>query len=253
MIRTAATCGAVLVLYAVPAAAQTTMTPWRDIVFLNISPAAQSSTKEISADFVFPYEEEDATVGVTRTVKGSSFFDVTVGAALVNNIGAALSIFTRSAASDGTLTASVPDPAQFNVPRNVTATLGGMAHRETWVGIQGVYGFGVGPKLDVMVLGGPAVAKVEHDVVSGTPTVTETGSRPNPRVNVNVVRASKSFWGFMVGADVRYMLATVAGGKLGIGVGGFFRFASAPGSLDDGGPTLDVGGPQFGGGLRIRY
>jgi hypothetical protein len=241
MIGKAATCGALLLLCAAPASAQ--LLPWRDVVFLNISPGVQTGSRTVTSNFTFDLYEETATVGVSRDIEGSSFFDLTVGAALVNSLGAAISAHTRSAAADGAVTGSIPDPIDFDRPRDVTATVPSMAHRETWIGIQAVYGFGLTEKLDVMAFGGPAIAKVEHDVATGA-TVTESAS--GPIVNLAVSRQSKSFVGFMAGADIRFMF------HRNVGAGAFVRFSKASGDLDNG-LSLDLGGFQVGAGVRIRY
>ncbi len=249
MIGKAALGGAVLLLWATPAAAQ--LLPWRDVVFVNISPGTQTGTRSVTSTLTFDLYDETATVTVARDVEASTFIDATVGAALLDNIGAALSFWTRSAASAGNITASIPDPLFTDAPRNVTASLGGFTHKETWIGIQGVYGIGLRPKLDLMLFGGPAVAKVEHDI-AGSATVTETEG--DPVVNVEKTRLSKSLWGFVAGADVRYMFHEL------IGVGGFVRFTGASGSIaipgaPDNTPAfeLEVGGFQVGVGVRIRY
>lgn len=249
MIGKAAICGAALLLYAVPAAAQ--ILPWRDVVFVNISPGAQTGTRTTTASFSFELYEETADVGVTRDIKGSAFFDVTFGAALIDNIGAAFTFYTRSAASDGAVTGSIPDPIDIDAHRTVTSTVPEMAHRETWFGLQGVYGLGIKENIDVMVMGGPAFVNVEHDLATGA-TVTETANPAAPAVNVSTTRVSKTFVGFIVGADVRYMF------HRNFGVGGFARFTGASGKLpvDDNAENdveLKVGGFQIGAGLRIRY
>jgi opacity protein-like surface antigen len=243
MMGKAVLCGAVLLLYAVPASAQVKIRPWSDTIFASISGAGQTGTRSEATNFSFDLYEETATIDVTRDVKGSAFVDVTFGAALLNNIGAALSIWSRSAASDGAVTGSIPDPADFNSPRAVTSTVPGMAHRETWVGIQGVYGLGLTDKIDVLVMGGPAFANVEHDVATSA-SVLESSS--GPVVTVETSRQSKTFVGFMFGADVRYFF------HKNIGAGGFLRWAGASGDFDNGSP-IEVGGFQFGAGVRFKY
>ncbi len=245
MIGKAAICGAALLMWATPATAQVKMLPWRDLVFLNISGAGQSGSQTTTTNFSFELYEEQATVDTSREVKGSSFFDFTVGAAVLDNIGAALSIWTRSDAGEATIHASIPDPIQFDHNRTVDTTQGGMTHRETWIGIQGLYGFGLTPKVDVMILGGPAIAKVEHDVPISS-TVAETPS--GPTVTLQTQRQSKSLVGYIFGVDVRYMFTK------NFGAGGFVRVAGASGTFDDPNSTdIKVGGPQFGVGLRVRY
>ena len=143
----AAICGALLLCWATPALAQVKILPWRDLVFINISGASQTGTRTVTSNFSFELYEEEATVEVAREVKGSSFFDFTVGAAILDNLGAAFSIWTRSDSGEASITASIPDPVEFDAHRTVESTQPGMAHRETWVGIQAVYAFGLTSKV----------------------------------------------------------------------------------------------------------
>lgn len=248
MMGKAALCGAALLLYAVPASAQVKIRPWTDIVFASLSGAGQPGTRTENTGFSFDLYEETATVDVTRDVKGGGFLDVTFGTAILNNFGAALSIFSRSANSDGAVTGSIPDPADFNNPRAVTSTIPGMVHKETWIGIQGVYGLGLDglglpEQLDFLIMAGPAIVKVKHDVPVSA-EVFESAS--GPTITVATSQQSKTFVGFMIGADVRYFFHP------NIGAGGFLRWAGASGDFDNGTP-IEVGGFQFGGGVRFRY
>jgi opacity protein-like surface antigen len=245
MMGKAALCGAALFLYAAPASAQMQIRPWTDLVFASVSGAGQTGTRSETANFTFDLYEEVATIDVTRDVKGSAFVDVTFGAAIINNLGAALSIYTRSASADGAMTGSIPHPAEFNQPRSVSGTVAGMAHRETWVGFQAVYGIGLNEKMDVLLMGGPAVAKVEHDVATSA-EVTETADLTSPAVTIGTTRLSKTFVGFIVGADVRYFF------HANIGAGAFLRWTGASGDFDNGSP-IEVGGFQIGAGVRFRY
>ena len=141
------------------------------------------------------------------------------------------------------MTGSIPDPAEFENPRSVSGTVAGMSHRETWVGIQGVYGLSFNDKTSVLIMGGPAIAKVEHDVVTNA-SVLESSSGPS--VSVETSRQSKTFVGYIFGFDVRYFF------HRNIGAGGFLRWTGASGDFDNGSP-IEVGGFQFGAGVRFRY
>ena len=61
---------------------------------------------------------------------------------------------------------------------------------------------------------------------------------------LQTARQSKTIVGFMVGADVRYMFTK------NFGAGGFIRYAGASSEFDEGTP-IEVGGMQFGVGLRV--
>ena len=237
----AVVCGVVLMLAAsVDASAQM---QWNDVVFINVNGGVQTGTKTFDTTFASTVYEEAFTVDTTQELKGGGLFDITGGGKIRGNFGAALSFTARSSKSDATAVASVPDPIFFDQFRTVTSTIADLEHSEKWVGILGVWFVPVGEKLDLMLMGGPAVASVTHETPT-TATVTETGGAPT--VTLGIESLSKSFWGYHIGADLRYMITT------NLGVGGFARFNGASGNRTDDN-ELSLGGFQIGGGLRIRF
>jgi hypothetical protein len=215
--------------------------PWTDRVFANVSGGAQSGRHTIAVSFTPTIHDEPASIDVTRDVKGGGFWDVTVGGKVRGPFGAALSFSGRSAKSDAALTASIPDPIAFDSPRSVSATIPDLEHKERWVGILGVYFYPLAEKVDLMLMAGPTVVSVEEPLITSV-SVEESGG---PVVTPNVETFKKSFWGYHLGVDVRYMFTT------NIGAGGFLRVTGASGNLQ--GTNLEVGGFQVGGGIRIRY
>jgi hypothetical protein len=126
--------------------------------------------------------------------------------------------------------------------------VGGLRHREHWVALLGVWQYRL-PwfDLDLMVMAGPALVKVENDQV-GDVTVTEGAA--GPQVTTTTTRVRRTRTGGVVIADVQYFLLERLG--IDIGVGGFVRYARATAGLLDN-QRLEVGGVQGGGGLRIKF
>jgi len=237
----AVACGVVLMLMtAVDASAQM---QWNDRLFINVSGGVQTGSKTLETTFASTVYDEEFTVATTQELKGGGFFDITAGRKLRGNFGAALSFMARSANADAAATASVPDPIEFDKHRTVTATIADLKHSERWVGILGVWFMPVGEKLDLMIIGGPAVASVKHETPSEATVTEEAGG---PRVTLAVDSANKSFWGYQIGVDLRYLITPT------MGVGGFARVSGAKGNLV-GDNELSVGGFQIGGGVRIRF
>lgn len=233
-------CGVVLV-GAQAVSAQ--MLRWEDRGFVNVNGGGPSKSKEIQTNFSFGLYDETATVDISQTHKGGGFFELSGGYRVWNNVALGLSFMKRSADTDGTLTASVPDPVGFNLPRSVTATLAGLQHRETWVGVPITYVIPVTDKIDVMVFGGPAVAKVTQDFIVGVTTAEGTGG---PTVTTTRETVKKSYWGYQLGVDLRYLFTKR------FGAGGFVRISRADGNLTST-VRADLGGFQAGGGLRVRF
>ena len=142
-----------------------------------------------------------------------------------------------------TFTSSVPNPAIFDQPRAVTGTVPGLKYSENWFAILGVYAIPVTDKVDVFLLGGPAVATVKEDVLVDA-TYAEGAS--GPVVTPRVENHKKSFWGAQFGVDVRYLFTK------NIGAGMFLRGSTASGTLV-GDVKPEPGGFQIGFGVRARF
>jgi hypothetical protein len=200
------------------------------------SPARAETTA-----FSFTIYEEPATVNVARSVKGSLLGEFTAGGRVINNLGVAGSLWFRSAPSDGAVTASIPDPAFFDRPRAVSATLTDMEHKEVWMAVQASYSVRLDDKMVVILLGGPTVVDVKHQVANSA-TVAEAGNFAT--VDVGTTTLSKLVFGFTVGADGRYMITKT------LGLGGFIRYSGATANMNDT-VRLKLGGLSIGAGVRV--
>ena len=215
---------------------------WRDQTFINLDFGAQPKTASEATHFGFPLFDEQATIDVAQNVKGSSYFDVTAGTTpLGRTYGLAVHYRQRSAKSDGTLSASLPDPAYYDSPSAFSGTIPALQHRESWFsGLVAVRLLGL-QKAELMALVGPSVVHVKHEVVTDVAVDAATG-----QVTANLAILSRNLLGYEAGIDIRYPVMRL------IGVGGFVRFATAKGHL---GPDLkqDLGGLQYGAGLQVRF
>ncbi len=150
-------------------------------------------------------------------------------------------------AGDGVaaVAAQIPDPLFFDRPRGASASADGLEHTENAVHLQVFYRFAASPKMDISVGVGPTFFSVKQELID-TVTVTE----PTPTISPVVVEASDSPVGVNFGADLTYMVTKT------IGAGVLLRYAT--GSADLATPSgssvsLDAGGFQFAGGLRVRF
>ena len=128
-------------------------------------------------------------------------------------------------------------------PDMVSGMLTAMKHQETWLGILATWRRPLTPKVDLMLLAGPAVAFVVHEVPTAA-MITESSLGPD--VHLTLVTEDKQLWGYEVGGDIRYALTEM------IGVGGFARVTGARGHIRDV-ASLEVGGFAAGGGVRLRF
>ena len=227
-------------LSATEASAQTPR--WTDRLFLNASGGIQTGSETVATRVSFPIYEETAIVDGFREVKSSPIWDVTGGLRVRNKFAVALSVSGRTANTDGTVTASIPHPAFFDRPRLIAGSVSGMKHSELWTSLLFGWTYPVTDKLEVMVMAGPSVAILKHEVVTGA-TVTEATV---PTLTVTLESLEESPWGVMAGVDGRYVITK----KIGAGV--FLRYAAAKANLTSE-TILNVGGFQAGVGVRVKF
>ena len=242
--RVAVLVGGLTLMGAAEARAQ--LIPWDDRGFVNISGAAQSIVRRTDANYRFTLYEENATVDMTREIKGGSFFDITFGYRLWKNFGAGFSFNARSAPSDALVAASIPDPIQFDKPRSITPNITGLLHKEKWFSALLVYGLPATDKIDVIMFIGPAIALAEHEAVDAIAVTDITETSSGPTINFKKTLNKESPFGFSAGVDVRYLFTK------NLGAGFFVRMQTATANLSDT-DKLEMGGVQYGGGLRIRF
>lgn len=231
-----------LLLLSTSAAFAQQLKPADGRIFAAASIGAQfSPARAETTAFSFSIYEEPATVNVARSVKGGLLGEFTAGGTVIGNLGVAGSLWFRSAPSDGAVTASIPDPAFFDRPRAVSATITDMSHKEVWMAVQASYSMQLNEKMAVVLLGGPTVVNVTHQVANSA-TVAEVNN--SAVVTTGTTELTKMVFGFTLAADGRYMITK------NIGLGGFIRYAGANANLNDA-VKLKLGGLSIGAGLRV--
>ena len=224
---------------ATPALAQN---QWTDKAFLNLSAGLQIGTSDVTSVQQFDLYAEPGTLTSALDVKGGLFFDGHAGYRIRRNIAIGVGVSFVDGKSEATINASIPHPIFFDQPRSVGATAEELKHRETWFSALVTYVMPVTDKIDVFFSGGPAMVQVQQEIPTSA-TVTE----PGPTLSaVGVTQLSESGIGFVVGADVRYMITN----RIGLGAGAKFAAASVDLNEDT---KIDAGGFQIGGGIRIKF
>lgn len=224
---------------ATPALAQM---QWTDKGFVNLSGGLQIGTSDVTSTQTFDLYGEKATLVSAQDVKGGFLFDGHAGLRLRRNLAVGIGVSFVQSKADAGITGSIPDPIRFDAPRSTSATASDLAHSETWVAGLVTWVMPVTDKIDVFFSGGPAFVQVQQEIPTGA-TITE----PAPTLtNAVVTKFSKGGIGFVVGADVRYMITSR------IGLGALAKFAAASVNLTDE-AKVDAGGFQLGGGVRVKF
>lgn len=225
---------------ATPARAQMT---WTDKIFVNANVGAQVGSSELTVTTPFEIYGEQGTVTSTQDVKGGGLFDVSAGYKVWRNLAIGVGYTRTSGKADAAVTAQVPDFFLHDNLRPVSASASDVKHTEQAVNITGTWMVPVTDKIDVGVVFGPTFFTVKQEVPNSV-AVTE----PGPSVaSVGVEEVSKSAVGIHIGVDVSYMVTKR------YGVGGLARYTRGSVDIPNASESLEVGGFQIGGGVRVRF
>jgi hypothetical protein len=228
--------------------------------FFNVSVGGQSKEQSFTDSSTFTiYNEPTGAVAAAHSIGGGTLFDVGAGARVWRNLGVAIAYSTLKNFNDATVSIRVPHPVVFGQSRTATATTADLEHSENAVHLQFMWMIPLTSKFTLTASAGPSFFTVRQTVAT-VQAPQDLRDQP-PFTTVEIVTVSltdvkDSPVGVNVGVDGTYLIRTIKG--VGIGVGGFVRYAGA--SLDlptTAGITRDTnlrtGGPQGGIGLRLQY
>jgi hypothetical protein len=224
-----------------PVAAQTMQ--WTDKGFVTVNGGVQVGSHDLTTTQTFDLFDESATVTTSSKVKSGGLFDIGAGYRVWENVAVGLTYSFTSSSSDASITGSIPDPIRFDSPRPISASAGGLGHKENALHFNATWVMPVTDKIDVGFSAGPTIFFVKQDVVSSVPT-----TEPGPTVGTPVISSdTKTTAGLNAGVDVTYLLTKKWG------VGGIARYTWGSAKFGSGGSSLTLGGLQIGGGLRMRF
>jgi hypothetical protein len=231
-------------------AADAQMRDWEDTAFVSVNFGYQVGDRSFSETLSATIYDETATYGVNHESGRGGFSDISGGVRVWRNLAAGLGVTRFSTASGATVTGSIPHPLFLNQLRTATFARSDLNHTETGIHLQAVWVVPVTDQISVSVFGGPSFFSVEQGLITSV-TFAEIEA---PFFEVAITGASTSIVseravGGNVGVDITYLVVEQLGG------GFFVRYAGA--SLDvpagGGAQAIDVGGVQFGIGLRARF
>ena len=237
-----------------PAVATAQSSGWTDGTFISVNGGFQPSDQTLKESWTKALYEETASFDTNRKVGSGGLFEVSGGVRVWRNVSAAVGVSVLNTNRAGTINGEVPSPLYFNSPRSATRSLASdLEHRQLGVHLMAVYVYPITETIDVAFFGGPSMFKVSQDLVSGETLGAEAS--PFDAISIDGVTRTtsrKTGMGGNVGVDVTYMLTDM------IGVGGLIRYTAAsirpdaPSGVTITPTSIDVGGLQVGGGLRLR-
>ncbi|MDA1095372.1 MAG: hypothetical protein O3A25_19235 [Acidobacteria bacterium] len=218
--------------------------------FVSVNGGYQVSATEFRDGLTFRENAEDGRLDTVYTVGAGPSFDVAGGVLVWRQLGVGVAVSRFSRNSPAAISRSSPHPFFFASPRGLEAEGSSLTREELAVHVQARGVFQATDRLQLMVFGGPSFFGVTQHIIDGVEYIDvypyddiSLGS-----VSQRAVQASKV--GFNVGADVAFFFARQ------IGVGGSIQFGRGTVDLPAlGGETqsVEAGGVQAGGGLRLRF
>jgi hypothetical protein len=252
--------GALLVVGTVPAVHAQTPASDTSRVFFNVSMGGQWKEQTFTDSSTFTiYNEPTGAVAAAHSVGGGTLFDIGVGAKVWKNLAVGIAYSTVKNLNPATISVRVPHPVIFGQTRTATVTTDDLEHSENAVHLQFMWAIPLTNKFQITAFVGPSFFTVRQTVA--TVQAPQDIRDVAPFTTVTITSASltdvkDSPVGVNVGVDGTYWVRTIK--RVGIGVGGFVRYAGA--SLDLATTTgmtrdtdLKTGGPQGAIGLRFRY
>jgi len=217
--------------------------------FVHVNGGFQAASTDFTETITFRSNGEDASATTAHAVDGSFLFDVSGGVFVSENLAVGAAVSRSSKDSDAAVSARLPHPFFFNNDRLVDGTQPA-SRTETAVHIQAQWFVPINDQIEVGVFGGPSFFSVEQGFVRGVAFTDAFPFESATFVSAPTALQSESAVGFNAGADVMVFLTP------NMGIGGLVRFsrASVDFAAGDGGTqSLDAGGVQVGGGLRLRF
>ncbi len=219
-----------------------------DKMTINVNVGYQAQSQDVTTNGTFSLYGEDGTYTGAQTVGTGVLFDIGAQYGLTKSLGVGVSWSYFTNTSSVAVQAQVPHPLFANQFRAVSGSAGNADHTESVFNIDLVYRWPFSNKIDLVFYGGPTVAMIKHDVVTGLTVNPETFPFNNPTISGFALTShSKTGFGGNVGADAQYMFTPRFGA--GAGLRYVYATASVPGATDN----VKAGGLQVLGGLRVRF
>lgn len=231
--------------------AQAQVIPWEDRGYVAVNFGIQPLTREFTEVSAPDIHDEASTITVEHNVGSGAFPDFFVGYRLYENFGVAVGFSAFSKSESPSLIAQIPHPIFGGQPRTASASAGELSHSETAFHTHLLYMVPMTEDIDVALLIGPSFYGVKQDFIQTVEA--REGAPPFNTVSIGSVtrvEQSERAVAFTAGIDAQYRVTP----RYGVGV--FFRYSGA--SVDmplvgGGTVTVDAGGVQLGGGLRVRF
>jgi opacity protein-like surface antigen len=220
-------------------------------LIFSVNGLLQPGSQDVDRTSTFTLYDEPAEIRSTQKVDGGGLFEVGATYRVRNNLGVGVSYTSLSRTSDGEISGSLPHPLFFDAPRQFSAPVPGLRHKQQAVHLSAVYYMPFVENVDLAFSAGPSFFTVSQGFARGV-----SFSENFPDFNTVTIDAidtatlEESAVGFHLGADGLYAFTE------NIGAGLQLRYTRATANFDiSDGQSAEVtaGGFQIGVGLRLRF
>jgi hypothetical protein len=234
-----------LVIGAQPAFAQPA---WTGRGRLTLSVGPQMDTARLSESLTLRKYVEPAPVTADLPRAAVPFVDVGVALRLAGRLGAGISVSYLTSTREAEVTAQIPHPFYFNQARRITGTVPGVRHAELAAHTDLVYLL-MSSRIDLTVSGGASLFRVGQTFVSDVIYAEAYPYDAASFVDATLTTVSRSAIGYNAGADVTWKFSP----RWGLGAMIRLSRARVPFTVAETDASVEVGGLQVGGGLRMTF
>ena len=217
--------------------------------FFAIGGGAQGASRAFADNVAFPLYDENGQFRARYSPPSASALDAMVGLRLSPRLVLAVALWRSTGLPDAAIGASVPHPFTYNAPRPTTADVV-VSRTENDGHLQLTWLVPVTRRVDVSIFGGPSLFFLRQDMVSAL-AFRETYPYDTVAIaGIQSARRSKAGIGANAGVDVTGMVWR----NIGVGVSArYARGSLTLSAVNDGTISVQVGGAQVSGGLRLRF
>lgn len=223
---------------------------WSDRGYVSLNGTYQATSNAFTGAMTFVQNVEAGNVTTAYASARFPVLDLGGAARIWRNLAVGAAVTWLSRDRNGTLSASVPHPFLFNMPRTVSGDVADVPRREVALHLNASWVVPANRKTQVAIFGGPSYFRVTQGFVTDVSTSSAYPFDTATFVGTTTVQLSQSQLGFNGGLDI-----TARASKF-VGVGAIVRYSRAslrfplPAGQE---VSIRAAGLQVGGGVRFAF
>lgn len=219
-------------------------------VTVDASAGYQPTSTRFEDGFMPNLHEESGSTDVAYPIESGAIVDAGAAVRLWRGLGAGVAVSRFSHEGVAPTRSLVPHPFFFRRFREVIGDARGIERNEMAVHLQAQYALPPAGPVQVVVMGGPSVLRVEQTIVTRVNYTEEYPYDEAAFSGADTRRVDGSAAGFNVGADVRWMVTRH------VGAGVLVRYTRATIDLavaDTRAREVEAGGAHIAAGVRLAF